>query len=592
MAVFYQPGASRSAIFEASARRVAILNDTVDFPDQKGGEVTRELGIPYLAAADAVDVTAASIQFETSLLEQDIAFTAAASSDGKGIVVTLPRQMYLRSVEISYTDPAAPAPPQALRLMIRGTAGKVPPPLLASPAFPPAGEMYPAPMEGLSVIGLSNGHKLLKCAGLLGTSWLIQVAAASTAVDISAMAIVPAVHAVTAQVAPMNLRVQMETTAGDVKLWANPGVLLPVAGVQTVSMLALGKRQLQAELAQTAPGPAPATLPLRIKFQCDSAGSLIIDKAQLEARYQVLAAGAKPAPLTIGGDWTDWPLTAPPRLAPESTSIGLRVQLNGRELNSGSPQPPVADPAAGLDLGTDRWLAVSLPFLPLKGQPNGSVLPLASVRLYLAADAATETALEIRNDAAGNPGPPAAPPIVHRLKEGDHGWIEFVPSKQIPVSTGKSPLWLVLRVTKGQVHWYAGPPRDGVAVLAERASTDAGKTWAAPPRPMGADGSLLAQLFHALQDPLPPPSLTLYRRGSETPLAELFAGATRQGAREFTVSQVALPADAGKDFAAAAGSGKVTLPFRLFSPSAGTVTVQEAVFVYDPDQVPAAGGGA
>jgi hypothetical protein len=311
----------------------------------------------------------------------------------------------------------------------------------------------------------------------------------------------------------------------------------------------------------------------------------------LEARYHVFAAGAKPAPLTVGGDWTQWPLAAPARLQPESTTIALRLQLSGRELNAGSPGPPVSAPANGLDVSQDRRLAASLPFLPLPGQPAGSVLPLAAVRLYLSAAAAAETSLEIRNDAAGNPGPSAAPPIVRRLKAGERGWIEFLPKKAIPVSTGKSPLWLVLRVTQGQVQWYAAPPRDGVAVLAERASLDGGRSWAPPDLPLGAGGSLLAQMYHALSDPLPPPSVGLYRAGSETPLADLFTKGVRQGPREFT-AQAALPAGAGNAFAAAAGPGKVTLPFLLYSPSVGTLTVQQAVFVYDPQQVPKAGGGA
>ncbi len=582
MAIFYEPGTSLSQILQAVASNVAILIDTLDFPDENGGEVTRELGVPYLAGADDIDVTAASLRFETNLIEQDVTFTAKANPDGKGVVVTLPRQMYLRTVEISYTAPDAPAAPQSLRTVIRATAGKVPAPLLASPSFPAAGEMYPPVMAGLAVTGLSNGHSVLRCDGLLGTSWLIQIATASS----------PSVHKVTAQVAPANLRIQMETVQGDVKLWANPGILLPAAGVQEVSMLALGRRQLQALVKQPPGGPPPATLPLRIKFQSDSAGSLLIDDTQLEARYQVMAAGSKPPPLPIGGAWTDLPLTAPARINPESTSVALRVQLSGRELNAGSPDPPVADPSAGFQVTTDRWLAVSRPFLPIAGQAAGSVLPLAAIRLYLAADAAAEASLEIRNDAAGNPGPPVSAPIAHRFQPGERGWIEFVPKKPIPVSTGGAPLWLVVRTTRGSVAWYCAAPSDGTVAADARASTDAGKTWSDAARPLGAGGNPLAQLYHAMTDPLPAPSVRIFRTGSETPLGELFASATRQSPREFTVEGAAMPAEVASAFAAASGSGKVTLPFRLYSRSVGTLTVQQAVFVYDPQKVSASQGGS
>src|SRR5581483_6219872 len=143
MAIFYEPGTSSFQIFQAVAQEIAILIDTLDFPDENGGEVTRELGVPYLSGADDIDVTAASLSFETNLIEKEVTFTAKANPDGKGVIVTLPRQMYLRTVEISYSAPDAPAAPQSLRTVIRATTGKVPAPVLASPSFPAAGEMYP-----------------------------------------------------------------------------------------------------------------------------------------------------------------------------------------------------------------------------------------------------------------------------------------------------------------------------------------------------------------------------------------------------------------------------------------------------------------
>jgi hypothetical protein len=584
MSIFYEPGTSRSKIFQAVAMKVAILADTLDFPDEKGGEVTRELGIPYLPGADDVDVTAASLRFETNLIEREISFDAKANPDGKGVIVTAPQQIFLRSIEISYAAPAAPASPQVLRTVIRSATGKVQTPLLALPSFP-TGEMYPPLMSGLEITPLSNGHLVLSCEGLLGTSWLIQIVAASTPIDMSPLAIVPAVHKVTAQAVPANLRIQMETDNGDVKLWANPGALLPAAGIQEVSMLALGKRQLQTLVKKPPAGTPPATLPLRIRFQSDSAGSLQIDRTQLDARYHAFAAGANPAPLTIGGDWTDWPLTAPARIKPESTVVSFQVKLTGIELNAGSPSPPVSAPSTGFQLTGNRWMAVAMPFLPLPGGAIGSILPLAAIRLYLAAADPAAALLEIRNDAAGNPGPLVTSAIPHRFKAGDRGWIDFTPKKPIPVSTGGAMLWLVLRTTQGIVSWYCAPPPDGAALTIAKTSSDSGKTWTLPARALNVSGDPLAQLYHARSDPQPAPSVKIFQSGSALPLADLFANAVRQSPREFTISQVALPIQVANRFAAAAGSGKTTLPFRLYSSSVGTLTVQQAIFVYDPQRV-------
>jgi hypothetical protein len=294
----------------------------------------------------------------------------------------------------------------------------------------------------------------------------------------------------------------------------------------------------------------------------------------------------------IGGDWTEWPLTAPTSLSAQSTTADLRIQLEGRELNAGSPDPPVSQPGGGLQVTAERRVAASLPFLPLAGQPAGSVLPLASIRLYLGADEASEVSLELRNEVAGNPGPSAAPPMTQRLKPGDRGWIEFTPKKPIPVSSGNAPLWITLRSTRSAVSWYAAPPVDNIAVLSERVSTDDGKTWADPDRPLSGSSRLLAQFFHALADPLPVPVVNVYRAASSAALSNLFAGAVREGPREFTVASQQLPPQVAAAFTTAAGKGKITIPFRIYSRSVGALTVKRAVFIYDPAAIPAGGGFA
>src|SRR5919107_1757489 len=101
MALFYSPATSITELFQAIAFKISVLVDTIDFPEDSGGDVTRELAVPYLGGADDIDVTAATLQFETNPVEQEVAYTASAGGGSKGVLIKLARQMYLRTVEIS-----------------------------------------------------------------------------------------------------------------------------------------------------------------------------------------------------------------------------------------------------------------------------------------------------------------------------------------------------------------------------------------------------------------------------------------------------------------------------------------------------------
>jgi hypothetical protein len=417
---------------------------------------------------------------------------------------------------------------------------------------------------------------------LLGASWLIQVATAPGGSDptgLDPLAVAPTVHRVVVGAAPSNLRVVMQTTEGDVPLWANPGVLLPDAGAQQIEFLALAQRQLGALLKASPAGAV--TLPVSLRFASDSGGTLGVSSTRLTARYKVRPLGADAITAPIGGDWTPLTLRAPAGVPPEAGTTDLSVRLAGRELNAGSAPPPVASPAGGLVADVDRMAAVAIAFLPVPGRPAGSVLPLAAVRCFLAALEPAEAVLEIRNDLGGAPGTPVTGSLALLLEPGAPAWCEVVLPAPLPVSAGQAPLWISLRANRGKVLWFATDEAWDAGPLAQRVSIDGGRTWAAPDQPLIAGGRLLVQLYHALPDPLPPPVVRL-QRGSSVLADDLLAGAVRRGPREFSVSGRALPAGLLAAVGAAGGAGKAETVVRLYSPSVGDVVLQDVALFYDP----------
>src|SRR5205807_2207314 len=193
-------------------------------------------------------------------------------------------------------------------------------------------------------------------------------------------------------------------------------------------------------------------------------------------RYVVKPLTTDPFSVQLRGAWEDLTLHAPAGLPIQSSSARVTATLLGRDLNVRSPDPPSDDPSAGFRVNQQVSVAVARQFLPLPGNAVRSLLPLASVRLYLGALEAAEAVLELHNDAATAPGAIAGTPIVRQLTKGARGWVEFELQKPLPVSAGQAPLWVALRTNKGEVLWFA----DRAGALPPRMSANRGKTWAIP----------------------------------------------------------------------------------------------------------------
>jgi hypothetical protein len=585
LALFYPAQLARADLVDlVRGRELSAPLDVIDLAEPAPPRAERELAVPFLPGMDDVEVTEArlALRAATRLLDtEDYTVTANGS---QGIFLSLSAPARLRKVELTYTLP--PLPPPNLRVVVRaatpsGSTSTAGTPLFAFPAFGAPGPMFPAVLGGMSVTELGGNRRLLTLPpGVLGQAWLIQLAAGdeATKLDPGSLAIVPTVQRVALEAAPRNLSIVLQGDDGDVKLWNNPEALLPDAGEQEVSFTPLAQKELAAALARqnAATGAAVPTLPVRLRFDSETVGALDITARALAAEYLVRPLGADRLSRRLAGSPVTLTLSAPAGLTPASSQVRLTVKHLGRELNAASPEPPAIPPAGGLRVAAARQVATAMAVAPRDGAAPGSVLQLASARLPLAASEPSEAVLEIRGDLAGAPGPLVAAPVVQQLGGSFSDWLEFVLAEPLDVVTGQAPLWLALRVNRGDVRWFASPSAPATA----RVSADRGQTWGAPdPKLLPATG-LLAQLFHRVADDAPAPALRL-QRADGVVMASIALTPQPRSPREF-VADTALPPAVHALLEGRAGDGKARTDLQLFSRSALDVTVDALLLRYDP----------
>ena len=572
--------------------------DTVELPDEDGGEAARELGLPLLPGMDEVQVDEARLVLRAEPREMEVTthtVTNVAAGANQGTVVALAKPSRLRKVELTYTVPAGTSP----RLVVRpaekqGNAFSFGAPIYAAPDFPPPGPMYGRVLSGLAVQDLGGDRRLATFPNVLGSAWLFQLATGDSPTELSAQAFQPQVGKVVIQALPRDLALELAPSGGGpgIPLWSHPDLLLPETGEQEVHFTPLAQKTLAEELAARSGEAGAVTLPVPLRFRATSGGAVGITARSLAARYVVRPLGPDPATLRLDGGWSPLGLDAPAALTPAGSAVRVTAKLLGRELNAGSPEPPVAPPGGGLRVSAERAVATALRFLP---DEAGRRLPLASVRLYLAAPEDAEGTLEIREDTAGAPGPPLAAPIVRQVPRGASGWIELELTAPLAVEPGDRPLWLTLRVTRGQLFWFGAPgaapsPDPGGVGAPVRVSPDQGRTWGSPEEALATlatgGGPLLAQLFHAVPDPLPRPVVRLHRGAALLAGDWLSALQPTAQPREYRAEAAVLPAAVLAGLAAVPptgpGAGRVRSELRLFSRSVLDLTLEGMTLFYDP----------
>jgi hypothetical protein len=523
---------------------------------------------------------------------------SATQLGSAGVILALPAPARLRKLELSYAATLGSGVHLVVRVAQKnGDSWQAGVPLFAAPPFAAPGPMFDPVLAGMTVSDPGGDRHIAYLPSVLGQAWLIQLANGSSATELSDFASRPTILSVKLDAAPRNLTVVLAADSGDVKLWNNPEALIDPSP-QTVSFTALAQKALEDTLADK-PAVAQVTLPVRLRFDSDSAGKLEITARSLTATYLARPLTAAVAKLQLVGSPVPLALQAPAARMPQQSTLRLRVRHLGRELNDAAPEPPDATPSAGLRADLTRRIASAVPLAPRPGESTGSVLQLVSARLYLAAEASAEAVLELRADCAGAPGTLAAPPIVRQLAAGFVGFCEFATAAPVAAVSGQAPLWLVLRLNKGEVRWFqsAGPAQTSLS------SADAGETWGAPDPRLIAAGPLLAQLFQLAPDVPATPVLRLQRSGA-LPLSTLPLTAAGASGREWT-SVGSLPAalhallgtstsgststsGASGSGTAANGSsgtgstGRATTTVQLFSRAALELDIEELVLRYDP----------
>ena len=344
-----------------------------------------------------------------------------------------------------------------------------------------------------------------------------------------------------------------------------------------VSFTPLAQRHLAAALEKA--NGSEVTLAVPLKFRSDSGGAIRITATSLKSEYLVQPFGDEPRTFHLGGELTPLVLTAPALLPPKSSSMRLIAKLLGRELNGASPDPPVAPPIRGLRLALERFVAEAADVAPLPGAAPGSLLEIASARVYVAARQNAELVMEVRSDVTGAPGPVAAPPVVHQVAKGFSGWLEFELTQPLKVVAGQAPLWLSMRINKGEAYWFSSP----VGAGRSRISTDRGESWGSIEPLLAPEEPLLVQLFHVMTDPMPAPVIRLHNDAAVV-TGNLFAGPKKTAEREYLLETAALPGQVHTFLAGQAGQGRVESTFHLFSQSVLDLTIENLAIKYDPFQ--------
>lgn len=578
-ALFYASDVARTdlAMFAIGAAEQPAV-DTVKFPDEAGGEQDRELALAYLPGMDAVLVEEASLRFRVGEMALEITqYTVSPGPNGQGIVLRLPAPMRLAKLDLSYTPPPADA-----RLLVRPVQGNgFGPPILVGPALAPPSDAFADPTPGLTVSNVGGGRHIATFQGLLGSAWLLQVAAGKDAASLVIHSIVPTVNRVVLAAAPRNLSIVLRGDK-DVPLWGNAGVLLPTAGEQAVSFLPLAQRQLTTALTSSA--ASALTLPLALRFHSDTGALLEVTARTLTGSYSVDPLAGQPTTLRLRGRATRLVLRAPAGLHPREASATLTARMLGRALNAGSPAPPLALPGHGLTVTPDRIVAARVPVAPrgTPGEAAGAPVPLAAVALRITAGVLTELAMELRDDAAGRPGPLLAPAVVSQIPAGFDDWRDLVLPAPLAVAPG-SAVWVCARVTESSLSWHAGDSQPAGGIGTALVSIDKAKSWGEPTVALQEAAALLVQAFHAVDPPYPRPRLAM-QAGAAPLVADWFASATATGLREFRLAPAALPQAALDRLAAAAGpEARPATTLLIYSDSVLDLVVSDAVIAYDPD---------
>jgi len=557
--------------------------DTIDFPQEGGGTQDRLLAIPYLPGMDTVKINEAAFAFRVGDMSTDI-FTFSASNEpsSQGTVLRLAQSAKLRKVEIEYEAPE-PIDGVSFRVIVRPVDGtNFGPPIFAAPHFPAPGPTFGPVLAGMSIDTLSGNRRRLSFADMLGSAWLIQIAKGNSVTELEPLEIRPQIKRVTIAATPNDLSV---TLAGDppTSLWSNPGVLLPESGLQEVSFLPLAQQRMSKAL-ETA-SPDDLTLPLSINFDAASAARLEVTQRALSGIYEVRPLLEDSKVLRLGGRADAIEMEAPEGLRPTAGKVTLVAKLRGQALNGNSYEAPLSLEGQGLSVNAERFVAAQIQIAQRPDAAIGASVPLSSIAGMFEATEQAELVLELREDAAGRPGAPIGPTIVHQLAKGEKGWVDFNLPAPITVAPD-TVLWATIRMTKGEVFWHAGNDASVGAMGFATVSVDSGASWGDASIALEQPLPLLVQAFHLVDPPQPRPEIRLSVSGVLLP-TDWFAEAVVETPTQYRV-ETTFPGQVLDAFAMATalpGEARAKSKILLHSASVLDLVLSEVSLEYDPTVV-------
>jgi hypothetical protein len=567
--LFYSSELSNFAIQQIFLGLLDPPADNIDFPDESGGEASRDLAIPLLRNVGEIRVEQAELHFVSSALEVEIHSHRVVNNGLQGVYIALAKQGLLKKVTLEYTPPASNG--KAQKIVVRaaqnqGSGFTAGPPLFAAPAFASVGDMFGPALPSFSVTNLDSTHKLITLPSVMGTAWLFQLAETDdngAPNKLSPLNVPIKINSVVLDSVPTDLTILLASSAGDITLWNSPGLLLPSQDEKVVSFTPIAQKHLTEKLKNAT--AADAALPVSLKFRTSSGGRLAVRSKDLRGVYVGRPLDPDPAVIQVPGDRADANLSLPVGLTPTSNSVQITVRLTGKQRAAASSESPYSLPVGGLQVDQTQYVAAGVPVA-------ASDTTLTAIRLYLAAQEAAEAVLTVCADAAGAPGEVMGKPSVVKLQPGPGGWHVFTLPAPLTLATNR--LWLALRTNVGSLLWFMDAVADGTPMV----SADKAATWGSPDLSLAGSPKLLAQLWIDVGTTASAAPVLRLERDGVVLNPNLLSGVKPQAGGEFATT-VALTAPF---LTAQVGSGKVSRRFQLASAGVVDVTLQNFELIFDP----------
>lgn len=488
--------------------------DRIVFPEG-GGDVDRDLAVPFLPGMDEVVVRSARLTVHG--VDEEASITGWHSAPGpgdQGTFIVLDGPARLRRFVMS--EP--PVVIDAYFILRAATVNQNGVPTAGAPVASEAsfssGPMLPPPLGVMTVTGRGSGTLTVTlptaASQTVGQAWLIQLGGGDSINELAPTTGAPTISSVTILPAPedISLTLRAGDGAAEQPLWQHPGAMLESAADQFADFTPAASGRLSSALeASNSAGGSTPTLGLPLRFHSERGGTLGVKARDLEVSYLAHPLGAEKIAVALDGGWRPLVLSAPERV-PAASSLALTAKHRGLLVNAGSGVPPLSMPSGGIRVRAGRVVAGRASWSP----PDGASGLLSRVRLLASPIGDTEVVCEVRRDAGGLPGELVAPPAVTIVSRDAGAGFVSVPLAT-PVSLPGGTLWITARTNRGEFDWFLDDSAAPQAASgSSRISTDGGVSWGEAEGGLTVHGPPVVQLLERVDPATQPiPSVLLYQ---------------------------------------------------------------------------------